>query len=354
MTGDTVAQGDTVEAITVEHRPPEEVFGLLADDTRIEILGQLGETPDKTVSFSNLRERVGTADSGQFNYHLTQLQGSFVRKTDGGYTLTHAGQQVVGAIYAGTYTADATVDPVATGVECPVCESNLVAEYGDETTTISCECGEPVEYFFPPGAVDEFDTENLPAAFYRWRYLDFQRTLAGFCPVCSGRIDGELLLDGDSRRATSLPADAAAETAHVEFECKQCETSRRVLATSPVLVHPAVGGFLADHGIDVRTTPIWQIRDAIDRAVALRSTDPPRVEVRFTCEDETVMAVVTGDGSVDDVERADGDGAVNSTGRDGGGSTDDGGTASGWRLDEPHRTSPIQSHHDWKSLAPER
>lgn len=306
--------GDTAESIAVERRPPEDIFGVLANDTRVEILGQLGETPEAVVSFSDLREQVGTADSGRFNYHLKQLQGSFVRNVEDGYTLTHAGQQVVGAIYAGTYTADATVDPVTTGVECPVCETELVAAYGNETATIGCECGEPVEYFFPPGAVDEFDSEELPAAFYRWRYLDFQRTLAGFCPVCSGRIDGELVLDGEAERTTTLPDDAPAERAHVGFECRRCGTTRRALATSPALVHPAVGGFLADHGIDVRTTPIWQIREAIERTVALRSRDPPRVEVRVTYEDETIEAVVTEDGSVEDVERVDAPDSARSTG----------------------------------------
>jgi hypothetical protein len=297
--------GDTAETPTVERSPPEDIFALLSDDIRVEILGQLGKSPQTSLAFSDLHGRVGDIDSGQFNYHLKRLDGALVRRTDDGYALTHAGRQVVGAIYAGTYTADATVEPVSTGIECPVCETDIVAEYHDETARITCECGEPVEYFFPPGAVDEFDPEELPAAFYRWRYLDFQCTLAGFCPLCSGRIDGELVLDGEADRATSLPAESPVDTAHFEFECRRCGATRRPLATSPAMAHPGVSGFLADHGIDVRTTPIWQIRDAVDREVALQSVDPPRIEVRFTYEDETVVAVVTGDASVDSVERVD-------------------------------------------------
>jgi hypothetical protein len=44
-------------------------------------------TEENAVSFSELRDRVGTRDSGQFNYHLDQLTGHFIRATDSGYEL---------------------------------------------------------------------------------------------------------------------------------------------------------------------------------------------------------------------------------------------------------------------------
>ncbi|PSP27211.1 ArsR family transcriptional regulator [Halobacteriales archaeon QH_2_65_14] len=295
---------ETDEGTTIERTSPEAVFELLADDTRVEILRRLGETPDATVSFSDLHERVGTVDSGHFNYHLKKLQGSLVRKTDDGYELTHAGRQIIGAIHAGTYTADATVEPVSTGVECPTCETDLVAEYTDETARIYCECGDPVEYFFPPGGLAGFDREGLPAAFYRWNYLAFQRTLAGFCPLCAGRMDGELVLDGDAPRMTSLAGDSPADTAHFEFECRRCGNTRRPLATSPAMVHPAVGGFLADHGIDVRTDPIWGIRERLDDPrVELLSEEPPRIEVQFSLDEDGIVAVIEDEGSVERVDR---------------------------------------------------
>lgn len=296
--------GKTGEEPTIERTPPEDVFGLLADDMRVEILRQLGETLEETVSFSDLRERVGVSDSAHFNYHLKQLRGSFVRKTDDGYGLTHAGRHIVGAIHAGTYTAAATVDPITTGVTCPVCETDIVVEYADETATVTCECEATVEYFFPPGAIDEFDREELPEAFYRWNYIAFQQALAGFCPLCSGRMTGEVVFDGDAGRMTPLSDEAPYETVHFEFECRRCENTRRPLATSPAMVHPAVGGFLADHGLDVRTDPIWHIRETLDEPrVSLRSEDPPLLDVQFSCGDDSVLVVVAGDGSVERTER---------------------------------------------------
>ncbi|MFD1647492.1 DUF7347 domain-containing protein [Haloarchaeobius litoreus] len=77
------------------------VFELLSNDTRLGIVRELSvanadETTDGSLSFSELRTRVGTRDSGQFNYHLGRLRGSLVEKTAAGYELTELGL-VVGA-----------------------------------------------------------------------------------------------------------------------------------------------------------------------------------------------------------------------------------------------------------------
>jgi len=58
----------------VKRDDPEDVFTLLSDDIRVEILQALWEADDP-VAFSELHGAVGIRDSGQFNYHLL----SFVR-----------------------------------------------------------------------------------------------------------------------------------------------------------------------------------------------------------------------------------------------------------------------------------
>ena len=77
------------------------VFELLSNETRLGIVRELAlvnadETAESSLSFSELRTRVGTRDSGQFNYHLGRLRGSLVEKTGAGYELTELGL-VVGA-----------------------------------------------------------------------------------------------------------------------------------------------------------------------------------------------------------------------------------------------------------------
>lgn len=101
---------------------PVEAFDALADETRLAILRALAdrrqEAPERpTLSFSELRERVGVRDSGLFNYHLSKLVGRFVRERPEGYELGHAGRRVI--------RADGHGDPgdgeEAASEACPVC-----------------------------------------------------------------------------------------------------------------------------------------------------------------------------------------------------------------------------------------
>ena len=69
-----------------------DLFSPLTNELRVRIVVALGrhqaEHPDdRSLSFNELRDRVGGPDSGQFNYHLEQLQGPYVWHADGEYGL---------------------------------------------------------------------------------------------------------------------------------------------------------------------------------------------------------------------------------------------------------------------------
>lgn len=72
---------------------PTRVFQLLGDETRLAIVRALA-TAEGPVEFSALRDRVGAADSGRFNYHLGRLRETLVAKTTDGYVLTATGERV--------------------------------------------------------------------------------------------------------------------------------------------------------------------------------------------------------------------------------------------------------------------
>ena len=85
-----------------------------------------GVLSDEPLSFSRLRERTGVRNSGRFNYHLRKLCECFVRETDGGYELGHAGSRVVAATVAADGSAAGRDAPDETAAvddtdECPVC-----------------------------------------------------------------------------------------------------------------------------------------------------------------------------------------------------------------------------------------
>jgi len=283
----------------IVRRSPEAAFALLGDDTRIGILRALGETPDAARSFSDLRERVGLADSGQFNYHLRKLVGSFVAKTDDGYELTYAGRQIVGAMYAGTYTANARIEGIAIDGECPLCAGSLEASYANETATVGCTgCDEWYnEFSFPPGSLDQFDAGALPIAFDRWMTHVVEGVVDGFCHVCAGRMRGRVELDDDDRPFAGYPA-------HLEFDCARCAASVRTAGSTALYVHPAAKGFLFEHGYDVSETPSWAVWAALELpSVEVVARDTPRLEVGLVADDERLVATVAADATVSEVRR---------------------------------------------------
>ena len=87
--------------IELEGVSAQEAFGLLGNETRVDVLrglwgvdgGDLPTGSDGVLSFSELQRRVGVGNSGQFTYHLSQLVPHFVRETDEGYRLSRAGTE---------------------------------------------------------------------------------------------------------------------------------------------------------------------------------------------------------------------------------------------------------------------
>ena len=82
---------------------PADTFAIVGEESRLAILEALWRL-DAPAAFSDLRAEVGTRDSAQFNYHLGKLTDQFVHKTDAGYELRTAGERIVQAILAGSFT----------------------------------------------------------------------------------------------------------------------------------------------------------------------------------------------------------------------------------------------------------
>lgn len=105
---------------------PTDALEVLGNEIRMGILRELAEA-EHALTFTELRERVGIRDTGKFNYHLTKLCSYFVRDTESGYELGHAGSRVIAAgdvePSSESAAADATDDakPADTTETCPVC-----------------------------------------------------------------------------------------------------------------------------------------------------------------------------------------------------------------------------------------
>lgn len=271
----------------VERRDADEVFGLLGNETRLAIVTALGETIDESVSFSTLRERVGTRDSGQFNYHLQQLLGTFVTRDDDGYQLTLAGKSLVGALLAGTYTASVALDQIELDGPCPQCGGVLEATLTDGSVNLRCrDCDDWMnEFEFPVGSIEQYDRDALPDAFHRWMWLLLATLDAGFCLNCHGRLE-----------TTVEPLDDHPEGVATWYRCGRCGAASRTSVVARLMFHPECVGFLADHGYDLRTTPNWELFSAIALEVTRDGEDAARA--RLEIDGDVLEVGFRADGSV--------------------------------------------------------
>lgn len=275
-------------------RRAAEAFEVLGNEIRTGVvLALVDEAP---LSFSELRERVGVADSGRFNYHLGKLTGRFVDKDEDGYRLRYHGHRVAHAVLAGSFTATTSFDPVPVEGDCIWCgEPALRGSYEDEQVRIACgACGERIiSVAFPPTAVVERTPEAALCAFERWSRRQAQLDRDGICPECASPSRVEL--DDD-------PPESLWLSPVVHHRCDVCERTQYTAIGGAVLDHPAV---LAFHDEDPRTGPYWANPYLLtNRHVEVRSREPWRVDVTFERDGERLVVTVDGDLSV--VETATG------------------------------------------------
>jgi DNA-binding transcriptional ArsR family regulator len=273
----------------IEETAPAEALSVIANETRLDILEALWRAEDRPVRFSDLFDEIEMRDSAQFNYHLKQLTGQFVAKTDDGYDLRFAGGQVIRAIRTGTFTRHPNLEPFEVEGACTRCGGKLQAEYGDEQLAIRCsDCGkEHGKYPFPPGGLADRTPEEIAGAFdERVRHL---HCLAadGVCPVCSGRMHTEITRDDPCCLDVSLRAEHLCEQCHHEL----CSPVGLVL-----LDEAAVVAYYDDHGIDLSQRPYWTLPWCVDDDYAtVENTDPWEISVRIPLGPDELLVVLDGD-----------------------------------------------------------
>ena len=284
----------------VEQVEPEEVFGLLSDENRVEILRALWEG-NKPMGFSELHSAVGIGDSGQFNYHLDKLVGQFVTRADEGYKLTIAGQQINGSIESGSYTASGRMEPVQLDSPCPTCGGTRTFYYEDELAMLECDsCSLKARYNIPPGVFADADREEIPVVAGRYLRTEIERLHHGFCTRCDGpvehavcRVTDVLVGEEEDTEETedSLLVDPQ-KTPIVRYDCRQCAQTVTTGLQHSLLTHPAVVRFYSDRGIDIQERSVWEFTILGFDGERVHSIDPFRASTVFTVDGDELTVVV--------------------------------------------------------------
>lgn len=295
-----------------------EAFALLADETRMAILSELWDA-DGPVGFSALRGRVGGPDSGNFNYHLSKLVGSFVVQDDGGYSLREAGKSIVRALLSGVITADRSTAPTEVDEQCPYCGASVVFSFEDDRLTVRCSsCPGVVEgedyprgtfmsYAFPPAGLEDRSLEAVIDAAHAFYDGKITPMMSGVCPECAGRTSVEIDICRDHDDAGDRLCSACGTRYKVwsEYRCAHCDYRRRSALWFKLMNHSAVVAFFHEVGGLNKFIPLRKLTSENARYVSdIRETvvaeDPLRIRVDICLEGERLQ--VTVDEALDVVE----------------------------------------------------
>lgn len=297
---------------------PDDAFTLLGNETRIDILQALWDAYDpgadeNTVSFSDLYDRVGIGDTGNFNYHLERLAGHFVTEVDDGYELAEPGFRIVRAIIAGTVTGDPTLDATPLGVSCTRCASPLEVLYSGGTTWVRCtECagcwapgsGVILGFDLPPEGLHNRRPAELLDATIVYTLNRLSAMGDGVCPDCGGTVGATLTVCEAHDPGESL-CEACGEffLGIITYVCNSCKNNFRTPSWQPLTNHPDVIAFYHDHGIHHVHNSWTAIRRCFEWREHLRATDPLRLQVTVPLQDEALHAAIDETGTVLELEQ---------------------------------------------------
>ena len=259
MVSDSNATGEDTPGLS-----PDDTFGLVGNETRVAILKSLADA-DGALTFSELRDRVGTVDSGQFNYHLDKLRGELVTETDGAYRLTRPGLRLAGSILANAYVTDADRDRPKSETACPVCGADADLLYRDSLLRIECRASDDHQWLsdLPAGATRGHELSELLVLGARVNRHMGELARAGTCPQCYGETSPEIV---DTRDLPDFGPEIGTHDYLFRAECGRCGYPIGGFVGSLVTPHPAVIAAYHREGIDVR-----------ERAHLPHENEPPTV-----------------------------------------------------------------------------
>lgn len=293
-----------------------EAFELLSNETRLAILLALWEAYEpladtNPIAFSELRDRVGVRDSGQFNYHLGKLTDRYIEETDDGYSLNNSGLNIVQAVIAGTGLDETSLSRTEIDVPCERCGAPTEVHYEDGFLYQTCtEChghlGPQYTGDLPAGTLGVREVkpagleDRTPGEVFAAGHIELVVSMAsyarGVCPTCSGAVEKTLAIcESHDVDETGFCAECGTtDEVRIQFRCSVCKTASAFPVEAITSDLPVVDAFCFEHGIDL-------LEDVNDPETAARvyahhrerdheliSSDPVRIEITVPGEDSVL------------------------------------------------------------------
>ncbi|MFC6976569.1 ArsR/SmtB family transcription factor [Halomicroarcula sp. GCM10025709] len=251
-----------------ENRLATDIFRLLADDTRVDILralavaqyerAQVGSGAAE-LGFSEIYDLVDVENTSKLSYHLGELTETYLRKSNDGYSLSHAGERIVRFILSGNYKQPESFGPETVDGVCVFCgEEALEAKLSHQFLRIDCTAceqqvtGQPIT----PAQVRTRDGESFVQSVKLRSAEDARQIRREMCPECGARLSAEVV----SVPETPLPD---ADSLVVTSSCEECLREYNSPLTYSVVYHPASIAFHWDRGVDVAARGLWEFHQYV-------------------------------------------------------------------------------------------
>lgn len=286
----------------------DDLFGLLGSETRMAIMRALWEELTfveyvtetmPPLSFSALRKRAGTADPGNFNYHLQSLEGVTVERTDDGYLLTPLGYNLMRMIDRYASFEYQQRSPTVLDRSCPFCDGELVGRYERELLHVRCqECwgiGDDgtINYVqIPSPSRADIELSLLLDIATMEMEARIRYTETGLCPECFAELDREITVcdehaPDNTGRCGSCPNRFAGA---ISATCPACGWGGGGPALEFALLDPTLRTAFDEVGRGPQSAGPWAYRlNALARAEESQTNaDDTRLVYQFEMSEATI------------------------------------------------------------------
>lgn len=291
---------------------PDDAFAVLGDETRLGILHTLSSA-DGPCKFSELYDASVYDDPSNFNYHLKQLEGQFIDKSDDGYALHEAGARVVEAILAGTMTDQPTMERTPVEQACFRCGGQMEISYHEGHVWLHCSrCGDrekksdswlgrfhdPDHHIFgnmslPPAAVQDRTPEELLEAAEVYSVKETHATVRGVCPNCGARVELSVEVCKNHNPETGTCSACGHENnAMLRHNCTNCNMGGTAGFAFYLMRSIDLLRFMAEHGMDPLAPDAFHLT-AFEETIV--STDPFKARYTYVTENDSLTLTVDDD-----------------------------------------------------------
>lgn len=288
---------------------PDDAFSALGDETRLGILYTLSEA-DGPCTFSDLYDASDYDDPSNFNYHLKELEGQFVDKSDGEYALHEAGARVVEAILAGTITEQPTLDRTPVEQPCFRCGGEMDISYYQGHVWLHCtECGgrgkdsdswlgrfhDPDHHIFgnmsiPPAGLQDRTPEELLEAAEIYSVKETHASVRGVCPNCGARVELSVEVcenhDSEGGQCETCGRDNNAMLRH---NCTNCNMGGTAGFAFYLMRSIDLLRFMADQGMDPIAPDAFHLT-AFEETII--STHPFEAQYTYVADSNSITLAV--------------------------------------------------------------